>query len=187
MLGIISSFAVFGLFFNISRCFQRELASKLVWGLVRAPKEGLWHLGVLGYALTVPEQWASDRAMLEWARFGGRCVWMENWTAFWIKFAWGLRPGWAWQMLGEILWEGWENSTSPHHLMLAQCSAGFALGKWSSSLGFFFRKQEDIGSVVSHLIRPPVILVMCLAPRAVLHLFLLCLTVACDTCNYPYL
>lgn len=25
MLGIISSFAVFGLFFNISRCFQREV------------------------------------------------------------------------------------------------------------------------------------------------------------------
>lgn len=63
--------------------------------------------------------------------------------------------------------------------LLAQCSAGFkkpkekvrvlalgTLSAGSSSLGFFFRKQEDMRSVVSHLIRHPVILVMCLAPRA---------------------
>lgn len=44
MLGSIYSFAVFGLFFNISCCFQREVPGddpKLVLRLVRVPKEGL--------------------------------------------------------------------------------------------------------------------------------------------------
>lgn len=97
-----------------------------------------------------------------------------------------VEPGRCW---GKFCGRAEKIQHHPHHLMsipaewalLAQCSTGFerpeekvrvlALGKQSSSLGFFFRKQEDMGSVVSHLMRHPVILVMCLAPRACIASF----------------
>lgn len=67
-----------------------------------------------------------------------------------------------------------------------------AFGKLNAGrrqLGFSFRKQENMGSVVSHLIRPLVSYSGdVLGPKGLyLHLILLSLTVACDTYNYAYL